>query len=171
MNLSKRLVQRIDFQIAVSIALCMVVFQLAPQLQLLSACTAALMCCQDTGKASFRASITRLVVTLVGGIVAVGIVLLDDLIKNYWIFIPLCAVGLVLTLALCRVCKVPPISGRIGCVTFILVVVVASGPFRISYAVSRLIASLCGAVIATAVSAIFAAAVSKMEPKEPANQA
>lgn len=144
--------QWMDLRIAIAVGLCMLIYRFVPSLQLLSACTAALMCSQESGKLTLQSGLTRLLTTVLGGIMAVLVVLADNAMGNYFVFILLCVVGMVITLNLCRVCKVPPIPGRIGCVTFILVVVVAKGDARIMYAVDRLVATACGAAVALAVS-------------------
>lgn len=144
--------QWIDLRIAIAVGLCMLIYRFVPGLQLLSACTAALMCTQDTGKLTVKSGLIRLLTTVLGGAMAVLVVLLDNAIGNYYVFILLCVTGMVVTLNLCRMCGVPPIPGRIGCVTFILVVVVAKGDARIMYAVDRLVATACGATVALAVS-------------------
>lgn len=104
---------------------------------------------------SLKSSLTRVLTTVIGGLCALAMVVLDNAIGSYPVFILLSLVGILLTLALCRLCRVPPISGRIGCITFILVVIVASGAGRIPYAVNRVIATAYGALVATAVAYIW----------------
>lgn len=148
-------IQKMDWKIAISIGLCMLTFLFVPQLQLLSACTAALMCTQENTLISWKSSLTRVLVTVVGGALAVLVVVLDNMVGSYPVFILLSMAGIVLTLMLCRVCKTPPISGRIGVITFILVVVVAQGEGRIIYALQRLIASTYGAAVAVGINALI----------------
>ena len=149
----------LDMKIAISIALCMLTYVFVRELQVLSACTAALMCAQDGARPTWRSGLTRVLNTLVGGVLGVLAVLADNAIRNDYVFILLCAAGIVLTLAICRLMKLPPIAGRIGCITLVLIAVVAVGEGRIPYALNRLIATVYGAAVAMAVcglSGLFA---------------
>lgn len=146
----------LDFKIAFSIALCMLTYYcLIPGLQVLGACTAALMCCQDTDKMSIKSGITRVLGTVIGGIVAVLVVLADNAIGNTIVFVVLSFVGIVVALFVFRALKFEPMPSRVGCITVILVLVVLGGNARISYAVSRVIATVFGAVVAVIVSTVF----------------
>ena len=155
--MKKLLPEKMDLQIAISIALCMVTYYLVPSLQVLSACTAALMCAQGAANASFKSGLTRLLTTVLGGALAVLVVLADNAAGSRALFVAMFALGILLTLGLCRLCKTPPIAGRIGCVTFILVVVVASGEGRVWYALNRLIATAYGAAVSVAVAVLWGA--------------
>lgn len=136
-----------DIRIAIAIGICLLTAKFCPYLQSLSACTAVILCTQDNAKISWKTGITRLIITAVGGIIGILTVLVDNAVQNNYVFILMVSAGIPLILLICKALKVPYISARISCVTFVLVVVVAAGSERISYAVFRLIGTFYGIVI------------------------
>jgi uncharacterized membrane protein YgaE (UPF0421/DUF939 family) len=154
-NSQKRFsIKPIDVKIAFSVALSMLVCQLIPGVQMLSACTAALMCCQDDGKVSIKTGVTRVIGVAVCGIIAVLIVLVDNAIGNDYVRDILMAVALIASFVVLRALKFEPIPSRVACVTIILVLVVLTGDARITYALKRLVATTVGAIVGFAVSYI-----------------
>lgn len=154
MNEQKIKLTGLDIRIAIAIGICILTSKLFPYIQVLSACTAVILCTQDNAKIGWKNGITRLTITIVGGIMGILVVLLDNVIQNYYIFTLMAIVGILLTLLICKACKVPYIAARIGSVTFILVVIVASGTGRIDYAVLRLGGTLYGVVISLIIALI-----------------
>jgi hypothetical protein len=65
------------------------------------------------------------------------------------------AIGLIITLAGCKLAGVPPFNARIGGITFILVVLTKSGTDRIWYAVFRLCSTFYGIIAVMVVSTVF----------------
>lgn len=147
----------LDVKIALGLGLCMLLYFFVPRLQLLSACTAALMCMQDAPGFTMKSGLTRTLTTIFGGLLAVLVVLADNALGSYPLFTLMSMAGLLLTIWVCRLAQIPPVMCRIGGVTFILVVVVAAGEARVLYALHRVLATVCGAVIAWGVSGLFAA--------------
>lgn len=147
--------QPIEFQIAISIGICMVLAYFFPYLQLLSACTAALMVTQDAGKTTFLTAVLRLKVTLIGAIFGVLAVYGNVFFQNYWIFIFLCAAGILMTFWFCRLFDTPPIACRIGCITLILIVIMSKDEASITYSMHRLVATLIGGLVAIGISYVF----------------
>lgn len=147
MNKQKVKLDGLDIRIAIAVAICLLTAKLCPYIQCLSACTAVILCTQDNAKICQKTGITRLIITLVGGITGIMVVLLDNVIQNYYIFILMAIVGILLTLLICKTCKVPYISARIGCVTFVLVAIVAVGGERINYAALRLVGTFYGVAV------------------------
>lgn len=116
-------------------------------LQKMTACIACLLCCQDTTQISFKAGKNRLIITAIGGLVGIGVTAINMIVDNQWVLIGFIAVGILLTLWLCKVTKVPYINARIGGVTFILVACTMSGNARIWYALFRFISTFFGVFI------------------------
>lgn len=148
-----------DVSIGVSIVLCLTVCALAQKLgltiQTLAACTAAVMCTQDTGKASWSAGVNRLLGVICGGLVGIVVVAVDNAVQIPAVFYLLCGVAVVGNLLLCRLVKLPFIQGKVSCMSFLLVVLVLGGPMRFQYALGRFIGTLCGAVISLVVTVVF----------------
>lgn len=148
-----------DLAIGISIVLCLTVCALAQKfgmtIQALAACTGAVMCTQDTGKASWSAGMNRLLGVICGGLVGIAVAAVDNAVQIPTVFYLLCGVGIVGNLLLCRLVKLPFIQGKVSCMSFLLVVLVLGGPMRFKYALGRFIGTLCGAVISLMVTVVF----------------
>ena len=150
----------IDIAIGTSIICCLLLCHAAEffgvKIQALAACTGAVMCVQESKKASWGAGVNRIKGVICGGIVGIVIVLLDQLIGNEIVFYLLCGVGIVGNMLLCKVVKLPFVQARVSCMSLLLVVLVLQGGARINYAFGRFIGTLLGAVTALLVSMLFA---------------
>lgn len=140
--------QPLDIKIAAAVAVCLITVRFIPQLQYAATCFAAILCMQDETKLSFKTGINRLIVTVLGGAVGIAAVLADNAVKNPWFMIVLAAAGIIVTILACRLTPVPPMLVRIGCVTFILVLMVSSGTDRIVYALWRAAGTVYGVAVA-----------------------
>lgn len=116
-------------------------------IQKMTACISCLLCCQDVTKASLKAGVNRLIITAVGGVVAIAVILIDNAASNEWLMVAMVAAGVLLTLFLCKAARVPYINARIGGVTFILVSCTLSGRARIWYAIFRLISTFYAVLV------------------------
>ena len=115
-------------------------------IQKMTACISCLLCSQVSIDESRTAGINRLIITAVGGLVGVGVVMLDMALgSNPWLLCLMVAAGVVATLELCKLTGVPAINARIGAVTFILVSCTLSGTARVWYALFRFVSTLFGA--------------------------
>lgn len=148
-------ISRLDLKIALAVAICLVTAKFVPVIQYMAACFAAILCIQDEVKVSWKTGINRLILTAVGGGVGIIVILLDQVIQNEWIFILLVTLGIVLTLWGCKVARVPYINARIGGITFILIVMIASGTARIDYAIMRLLGTFYGVLVSLAITGFF----------------
>ncbi|MCD7918240.1 MAG: FUSC family protein [Clostridiales bacterium] len=124
-------------------------------IQKMTCCISCFLCCQDNTKVSLKAGINRLIITAIGGIVAIVIIALDCVIGNDWVEMLMIVVGVVLTLFLCKAAKVPYINARIGCVTLILVACTLNSTARIWYGVFRLVSTLFAVLVVLLVTWIF----------------
>lgn len=152
--------------IVLSLMICHAAGLLGLQIQALAACTGAVMCVQDSHKASWKAGMNRILGVICGGTVGIAIVLLDNMIGNELVFYLLCGIGIVANLLLCKVVKLPFVQARVSCMSLLLVVLVLQDGARINYALGRLIGTLTGAVVALVVSMAFAKWMSKKETKK-----
>ena len=100
----------LDMRIAVSVLICCltatllnhfgVKFPLGEMrleiIQKMTACISCLLCCQDTTTVSKKAGINRLIITAVGGIVAICVVALDNVFANEWLMVLMVTAGVLL---------------------------------------------------------------------------
>ena len=158
-------VNGIDIAIAITVMLCLVVCSIAGklglQLQALSACTGAVMCVQDSKKASWGAGINRILGVICGGVSGIAVVLIDNVIQMELVFYLLMGAGVVLNLLLCKIVKLPFVQAKVSCMSLMLVTLVLQGGARINYAFGRLLGTIVGAVVALLVSMAFAVIMKK----------
>ena len=149
----------LELRIGITIVICLLVCKLCELLgfsiQALAACTGAVMCVQEGGKASFGACKNRVVGVVCGGIVGIAVVFLDNLIGMDLVFYLLVGLGIMANFLLCKVAKLPLVQARVSCMTVLLVVLVLGGPARINYAIGRFIGTLIGALVAWGVSTVW----------------
>ncbi len=180
MENEKTKITGVDIRIAVSILLCCITavaldvlgikFSFGEMkleiIQKMTTCIACLLCCQDSTKISFKAGINRLIITAIGGGVGLIAVLCDNALQNEWLMVCLIFAGVLATLLLCKVAKVPYINARIGGVTFILVSYTLSGPARFVYAIFRLVSTFYGVFVVLAVTWVWEKIIQKNEVEE-----
>lgn len=155
----------LDIAIGAAVVLTLLACHLAGllgwQIQALAACTGAVMCVQDSRKASWGAGLNRIKGVLCGGLTGVAVVLIDNAVGIDLVFYLLVGIGVVVNLLLCKVVKLPFVQARVSCMSLMLVTLVLQDAARINYALGRLIGTLVGAVVALLVSMAFAALTKK----------
>ena len=158
-------IEPIEIAIGAAVALTLLVCHLAGllglQIQALAACTGAVMCVQDSKKASWGAGLNRIKGVLCGGLIGIVIVLIDNALNVDLVFYLLVGIGAVVNLLLCKAAKLPFVQGRVSCMSLLLVTLVLQGGLRINYAFGRLIGTLVGACMALLVSMVFVAITKK----------
>ena len=147
--------------VALTLLVCHIAGALGLQIQALAACTGAVMCVQDSKKASWGAGLNRIKGVLCGGIVGIAVVLIDNAVNMDLVFYLLVGIGVVANLLLSKAMKLPFVQARVSCMSLMLVTLVLQNAARINYAFGRLIGTLVGAVVALLVSMAFAAIVKK----------
>lgn len=147
-------INRLDVQIGIAIGICLFTAHFVPMLQTMTACIAVLLCTQNSADTSWKSGVTRLIITVIGGVVGIAVILLNEVILNDWVFILLVMIGVVLTLLCCKLAKVPYITTRIGGLTFVLVVLTKPGLERVNYAIFRLLSTAYGVLVVVIVAAI-----------------
>lgn len=121
-------------------------------IQTMTSCISCLLVCQDNVDISMKAGKNRLTITAIGGIVGMFVAFIDTMVGDKWLMVAMVAIGVLITLLLCKVAKVPYINARIGGVTFVLVACTLSGSARLWYALFRFISTLYGVVIVLVVT-------------------
>jgi uncharacterized membrane protein YgaE (UPF0421/DUF939 family) len=145
-------IELLDLKMALAVVICLLTSMYIPQIQYMPACFAAILCAQDSAMPALKNGLNRVAVTLIGGVIGVGVVLLDNIIQKTWCLMIFVMAGIILVLVICRLLKLPNMPARIGCVTFVLVIMVMNGEKRINYALFRLLGTVYGAIIALLVS-------------------
>lgn len=158
-----------ELSIGVSILVCLLLCRLLEnvgfRLQSLAVCTAAVMCTQDSRAASWSAGFNRVLGVICGGVLGIAVIAVNNILTSPWLFCFLCGAGVIVTLLLCRIVKLPAVQGRVSCMSFLLIVLVLQGSARYGYALNRLIGTVLGAAIALLVS-MLAARIAKSVGKE-----
>jgi uncharacterized membrane protein YgaE (UPF0421/DUF939 family) len=145
----------LDIKMALATGICLLIGNIIPEFQAMTACITTLLCVQENVKPSLKAGIIRLVITAIGGFAGILVVLADDAAGSSLLFIFLVMLGLVITLFSCRLAKIPVFNARIGGVTFVLVVLTKQGQDRIPYAVFRLLSTFYGVFAVLLITAVF----------------
>lgn len=121
-------------------------------IQYMSACFSTVLCMMETKESSFDTGLKRIIITVIGGIVGICIVLLDELIQIEGIFYVIAILGLFPVLEICRLAKVGEMKCKSGCVCYLAVLVIKSGPDRLLFAGLRLLGTIYGVMIAVLIS-------------------
>lgn len=127
-------------------------------IQTMTSCIGCLLVCQDSVPASKGAGKNRLIITAIGGAVAIVVSLIDTAVDNEWLMVLMAGIGVLLTLYFCKLAKVPYVNCRIGGLTFILVSTTLAGTARVLYGVFRLVSTLYGVIVVLIVTWLFSKA-------------
>ena len=148
-----------DMRIAAASMCCIALFVLIPQLNNVAVNAAALatiiFCCGKNSKSSLQMALTRMKAIFVGFLVGSLVVLINQWIPAKGLFVFLAALGLLGVLAIGWAVKLPYIQTKIGCVIYVLVILVMQGSFRITYGIMFVAGSLIGACMAVTVAWLF----------------
>lgn len=163
----------LDVQLGISVAVCFAIATVLSKVgavlivgegsntrvlevfQTMTSCIACMLCMQDNTTISKKAGVNRLIITLVGGCVGIGVILIDNFLQSKSVMTLMMGVGIIITLLLCKCCKVPYINARIGGVTFVLVTCTLTGTGRIWYALFRLLSTFGGILVTLLISWLF----------------
>lgn len=118
------------------------------------ACIAAIICMQSSVEQTVRQGVSRVIGTCIGGLVGLGVLLLDDLIANAVATGFIMGGGVLLTLWLCNLIK-RPAACSIGCIVVCVVMLNHSGPDRYLYTLFRVAETLVGILVAVGVNRLL----------------
>lgn len=153
MKQEKVSITAIDVKLALGVGTCILLSYLANvtvgagYFQIMTAAIAVVLCTQESPETSWKSGMIRMLITLIGGVTGICVILLDNIFQSKCIFVLLVVAGILATLLLGKIAKVPQISCRIGCVCYILVILTKTGLDRVEYAIFRLIATLIGVIV------------------------
>ena len=142
---------------ALSVLICMLLYHLAEafvhttNFDAFLACTAAVICMQDSVEKSFKSGRNRIAGTGIGALLGMIFLYIDMRFGNDYLVIAMIAFGVVVLIATCNLLRLSE-SIVIGCVVFLIIALeqTANGPFLSS--VQRLLDTAVGVVIAIAVN-------------------
>ncbi|MBR1496724.1 MAG: hypothetical protein IJ617_03790 [Oscillospiraceae bacterium] len=142
-----------DLRLGLGLILALLLAHFLPAaIQPLSAGTAVIMCTQDNARFTWKSGLTRLEGVVIGGVIALLVVLADNAVQSAYLFILLCGIGVVLNLLCCRLVRMPGVVARVSCITFALVTLATTGEVRFKYAALRVLGTAAGALIALGVA-------------------
>ena len=163
-------VETMDILIGVTIFVCLVFCHIVNAwgipIEALAVTTGAIMCVQDSTKAAFATSLTRMIGVVVGGMFGIGIILIDSAVGIPFVFYLLCSAGVVATIVVCKFFKMIYVQARVSGITMLLVTMVFEGMVRMEYAVNRFIGGLVGAVLSLLVSLVFVWITKRMKKED-----
>ncbi len=141
-----------EARIGIGLTVALLLSHFFPIIQPLSAGTAIIMCTQDREKMTMKSGLSRMEGVLVGGVIALAVVALDNALADPYLFALSCGLGAVLNLVVCRLLKMPGIVAKVSCITFALVTLATQGEIRFRYALLRLLGTAVGALVALLIS-------------------
>ncbi|MHC5375151.1 FUSC family protein [Enterococcus sp. LJL120] len=144
----------LDLKIAIAVIICYLLTVLFPLLQFTSASFAVILCLNNQLQETIKTSLSRVILTVCGGLAGVIVVLVDDFFQNNALFICSIFLGVLVTFIFCHWAKLPYIFSRIGVITFILVITVQTGEQRIIYCLLRILSTVLGIIIALLITKI-----------------
>jgi len=144
-----------NIKTALSVVLCLLLYHVTGQDGVLMALIAAILCMQDSVDKSLRLGIDRMKGTALGGLIGVGISLLELTALPYVLFLLCIFVAVVLFIFLCNLIRSRS-SIVIGCFVF-LTIVLESGDLDNLYlgAINRTLSTFIGIGIALVVNRLI----------------
>ena len=140
-------------KIMLAVLICMLTARFSNGwIQYMSACFSTVLCMMETRESSLDTGLKRIRITVIGGLLGIVIVLLDQLFQREVLFYVMAILGLIPVLAICRMAKVGEMKCRSGCVCYLAVLVIKSGADRLEFAGLRLLGTVYGVMIAVLVS-------------------
>jgi uncharacterized membrane protein YgaE (UPF0421/DUF939 family) len=142
---------------SLSVLVCMIAYQLAEPLGYTTkfdaflACTAAVICMQDSLEKSFKSGRNRMAGTGIGALLGMIFLYIDMLFNNDYLIIAMIAFGIIVLITTCNLLRLSD-AIVIGCVVFLIIALeqTVSSPFISS--VRRLLDTAVGVGVAIGVN-------------------
>lgn len=115
------------------------------------ACIASVICMQDSVEKSFRQGVSRTIGTLLGGLVGLVILFVDDSVNSNLLLGLMLGAGCVAVIWLCNLIGRSS-SSSLGCVVLSVVLINHGGVERYIYFLSRVVETVVGIAVAVAVN-------------------
>lgn len=145
-----------NIKTAMAVSLCMILFQLINRDNPFFACIAAVFCMKDTVSSSVSMGKSRIIGTMIGGLLGIIVIYISDLFPVLYTLTPLVTgIGIVIAIYICTIIK-RPASVIISCIVFIGIMInYATQIDSYYYAVSRSIDTAIGIIIAIFINKYF----------------
>ncbi|BES65464.1 hypothetical protein SANA_19030 [Gottschalkiaceae bacterium SANA] len=137
-----------NIKTAVAVSLCIILFQLLDRPYPFYACIAAVICMQRSVEHSFRVGRDRMIGTILGGLIGLGV---------YLVFGPVwyaTGLGIVVVIALCNYFGKQS-SVAIACIVLIAITTNLKEVTAVVYAANRVMDTLIGIVIALGINRLI----------------
>ena len=138
---------------ALSVSLCMLAAWTLSYPPPIYACIAAVIVTRETVEDSFKQGVARVIATLIGGVMALGLLLLDLENSPGLLEVLLAGVGVLLTLYVCLLLKTPD-AAALACVTF-LIIVLQHADDKYLFALYRVLETIAGIIVSLVVNRII----------------
>jgi uncharacterized membrane protein YgaE (UPF0421/DUF939 family) len=143
---------------ALSILCCMVFYHLAEiflgyttKFDACLACTAAVICMQDSVEKSLKSGRNRMVGTCVGALLGMIFLYIDMFFSNEYLIIVMISLGVIVLITVCNLLRLSD-SIVIACVVFLIIALEQTGNNPFVSSVQRLFDTAVGVVVAIAVN-------------------
>jgi uncharacterized membrane protein YgaE (UPF0421/DUF939 family) len=142
---------------ALAVLVCILVYYFAARLRITTnfdaflACTAAIICMQDSVKNSLSIGISRLQGTVVGAALGMGVLYVDLAIRNAAAHIAFIVLGTVLLIIICNFLKISK-AIVMGCVVFFVITLQATSADPFLSSVQRFADTAIGIAISVAIN-------------------
>jgi len=143
-----------EIVIAISVGICLLLCNIH-NFQMVTAAITTLLVGQTSNGVEWQAGMKRIAGTALGGIVGVGVAVIEVFFHARALSLLLVFAGMLVTVVGCRVLRMPLYSDRVGGITFILVSMSVQGTERIPYAIFRLLSTFAGVLIWLTVAFVF----------------
>ena len=141
-----------NIKTALSVFLCILVFELTGRSNPLIACSAAIICMKETVYYSYKKGADRLIGTLLGGIVGLAFLLIkNSLLPVLATQSVIAGLGVFVVIYLCNLLNKSD-TAVISSIVFLAIVVGASDTSPFLYALNRVIDTFVGIIIALVVN-------------------
>ena len=140
-----------NIKTAIAVGICVLTLLPFRQLQALPACFAAIICMQPSVQKSVQQGKSRIIGTIIGGILGIVIVFLDEMHHSVLLLSLMIMIGISLTIYICNLFKHPE-STSIACFVFVLTLLLWQGEERYVYILFRIFETIYGILISVAVN-------------------
>lgn len=144
-----------NIKTTIAVATCLLILSPFENLTPVPACFAAIICMQDTVEKTISSSLSRFIGTIVGGLVALTLVSLNNnILHNRLLLNLLFLLGITITIYICNLVGHGPAS-VVACFSLCLVMLSYEDTARYSYAIIRMGETLLGGIIAVIINRLL----------------
>lgn len=143
-----------NIKTGIAILICLIIYDYIGREGAPFAVIAILVCMQDSVEKSIREGFNRVIGTVMGASFGIIFIYLDIARFPSYIYLTLCALGIVLYIYVCNLIKIKN-SIIIGCVVYIMIIVGPNEYSPILYSINRTIDTILGIIIAVVINRLL----------------